>query len=70
LYRRLVEEGHSFSELMENLKKDLAEKYMKQIDLKISDVAFLLGYSDHSAFSTAFKRWTGKTPREARVSCV
>jgi AraC-like DNA-binding protein len=53
---------------MENLKKDLAEKYMKQIDLKISDVAFLLGYSDHSAFSTAFKRWTGKTPREARQS--
>jgi AraC-like DNA-binding protein len=68
MHRRLVEEGYSFSELMENLKQDLAEKYMKQIDLKISDVAFLLGYSDHSAFSTAFKRWTGKTPREARQS--
>ncbi|MGI9483185.1 MAG: AraC family transcriptional regulator [Hyphomicrobiales bacterium] len=67
MHRYLAEEGKSFSDVLDELKKELALKYMKQDGLNLSEVAFLLGYADHSGFSTAFKRWTGKTPREARV---
>lgn len=70
MHRYLADEGKSFSNVLDDLKKDLALKYMQQDDLHLSEVAFLLGYADHSGFSTAFKRWTGKTPREARVAAA
>ena len=68
MHRRLVEQGQSISELLEDLKKDLALRYIKHEDLTLTHVSFLLGYANHSSFTTAFKRWTGKTPREARQS--
>ena len=68
MHRRLVEQGQTFSELLDDLKKDLALRYIKHENLNLTHVSFLLGYSNHGAFSTAFKRWTGKTPREARSS--
>lgn len=68
LHRYLAGEGTSFSDILDALKKDLAMKYMSREDLNLTQIAFLLGYSDHSAFSTAFKRWTGHTPRQARAS--
>ncbi|WP_242059178.1 helix-turn-helix domain-containing protein [Nostoc foliaceum] len=46
--------------------KELALRHLKKTDTPIHDVAFLLGFSEPSAFHRAFKRWTGKTPRTYR----
>jgi AraC-like DNA-binding protein len=64
--RRLSLEGLTFSDVLENLKSDLAECYLSDEGLSISQIAWLLGYQEVSALTHAFKRWTGKTPREAR----
>ncbi len=64
--RRLSSEGLSFSKLLEGLRNDLANRYLDDEDLSISQIAWLLGYKEIGAFSRAFKHWTGKTPREAR----
>ena len=66
LGRRLSSEGATFSEVLEELKSDLARSYLADKSLSISQIAWLLGYQEVSAFTHAFKRWTGKTPREAR----
>jgi len=65
--RRLSLEGYTFSEVLEKLRSDLAERYLTDESLSISKIAWLLGYQEVSAFTHAFKRWTGKTPREARA---
>ena len=65
--RRLSEEGLTFSELLDSLRSDLANRHLADRDLAISQIAWLLGYSDVGAFSHAFKRWTGKTPGQARA---
>jgi AraC-like DNA-binding protein len=64
--RRLSLEGLTFSQLLEGLRAELADRYLAERDLSISQIAWLLGYQEVGAFSHAFKRWTGKTPREAR----
>ena len=64
--RRLSLEGLTFSEVLERLRVDLAERYLTDERLSISQIAWLLGYREVSAFTHAFKRWTGKTPREVR----
>jgi len=64
--RRLSQEGLTFSDLLEGLRSDLANRYLADRDLAISQVAWLLGYREVSSFSHAFKRWTGKTPKEVR----
>ena len=64
--RRLAAEGLSFSGVLESLRSDLAQQYLSDPALSISHVAWLLGYHEVSAFTHAFKRWTGKTPRETR----
>jgi AraC-like DNA-binding protein len=68
LARRLAAEGATFSEVLEGLRSDLARQYLADERLSISQVAWLLGYQEISAFTHAFKRWTGMTPREARAS--
>ncbi len=65
--RRLALEGVTFSEVLESLRGDLARQYLSDPDLSISRIAWLLGYQEVSAFTHAFKRWTGKSPREARA---
>jgi len=66
--RRLSMEGLTFSALLEKLRADLADRYLADGDLTISQIAWLLGYRDLASFSNAFKRWAGKTPREWRSS--
>jgi AraC-like DNA-binding protein len=66
LARRLALEGETFSEVLESLRADLARQYLSDPDLAISRIAWLLGYEEISAFTHAFKRRTGKTPRETR----
>jgi AraC-like DNA-binding protein len=68
LQRRLKEVGTTFRTLLEGVRKDLASTYVRDPDIELVEVAFLLGFSDQSAFSRAFKRWTGNTPSESRMS--
>lgn len=65
--RRLSAEGLTFTSLLESLRFDLANRYLAEEALPISELAWLLGYQEVGAFSHAFKRWTGRTPREARA---
>jgi AraC-like DNA-binding protein len=65
--RRLASEGLTFSAVLQKLRIDLAEQYLSDPDLSISRIAWLLGYHEISAFTHAFKRWSGKTPRQARA---
>jgi AraC-like DNA-binding protein len=67
LARRLSSEQISFSGVLENLKMDLAKRYLADQALSISQVAWLLGYQEVSSFTHAFKRWTNKTPRQTRT---
>ncbi len=62
LARRLRDEGTSHSELLDSLRRELAERYVAATDLDMMEVAFLLGFSDASAFNKAFKRWHGAGP--------
>jgi AraC-like DNA-binding protein len=66
LARRLASEGLTFEEVLADLKIDLARRHLRHGDLPISQIAWLLGYRESSAFTHAFKRGTGKTPREFR----
>ena len=66
LGRRLASEGHTFGEILDGLRFDLATRYLHEHDLPTSEVAWLLGYQETSAFYHAFKRWTGKTPKQTR----
>jgi AraC-like DNA-binding protein len=66
LARRLASEGLTFEGILSELRADLAKRYLRDEALAISQIAWLLGYKEVSAFTHAFKRWTGKTPREAR----
>ncbi|WP_170329840.1 helix-turn-helix domain-containing protein [Ruegeria arenilitoris] len=63
LSRRLSEEGVSFRSIVSHIRCDLAKTYLKD-GFGIGELAFYLGFADQPAFSTAFKRWTGLTPRE------
>ena len=66
LARRLASENLTFAGVVQRLKSDLAKRHLADESLSISEIAWLLGYQDASAFTHAFKRWTGKAPRAAR----
>ena len=66
--RRLSAVGLSFSAIADELRSKLAKTYLAQSETPISEIAFVLNYSDQAAFSTAFKRRTGATPRAFRAS--
>jgi AraC-like DNA-binding protein len=67
LARRLAAEGLTFSTVLDRLRADLAQRYLQDKDLPISTIAWMLGYREVSAFTHAYKRLTGKTPKEARA---
>jgi AraC-like DNA-binding protein len=66
LARRLASEGLTFAEVLGRFRFDLAKRYLREHDLQISNVAWLLGYRETSAFHHAFRRWTGKAPTQVR----
>lgn len=66
LARQLASEETTFGEILDALRADLANRYLRERDLPISEIAWLLGFRETSAFSHACKRWTGKTPRQIR----
>jgi AraC-like DNA-binding protein len=66
LTRRLEDEGTTFKDLLDDLRKSLSLRYVGSTDLGLSEIAFLLGFSQSAAFHRAFKRWTAQTPLEYR----
>ncbi|MDL2398439.1 AraC family transcriptional regulator [Rhizobium mayense] len=63
--RRLAAEGLSFGEVLDQMRRDLAMRYLED-DLQASRIAWLLGFHQPSSFSHACRRWTGKSPLEIR----
>lgn len=66
LQRRLQEEGTTFEDVADGVRRKLAERYLRERRIGIQETAFLLGYSDVSAFHRAFSRWTGMSPARFR----
>ena len=66
LQRRLAESNITYQKLVDDTRRDLALLYMEDPDKSITDVTFLLGFSGQSAFTRAFKRWTGVSPTHFR----
>jgi AraC-like DNA-binding protein len=66
LQRRLTEHGLDFSQLVEGIRRSLAEDYVGKSDYSLTEIALLLGYSEASSFSRAFRRWTQSTPLQYR----
>ena len=62
LHRRLDEEGTSFRRVLTEVRRELATRHLTERQIAISEIAFLLGFSEPSAFHRAFKRWTGYAP--------
>ncbi|HWY24103.1 MAG TPA: helix-turn-helix transcriptional regulator, partial [Nevskia sp.] len=70
LQRRLGECGATFNELIEGMRFELSQRYLRQDHLSLTEIGYLLGYSELSAFSRAFRRWAGVSPIEFRkVAC-
>jgi AraC-like DNA-binding protein len=67
LARRLASEGHSFSKILDGLRSALARRYLAESEMSISEIAWLLGYSEVANFTHAFHRWTGTNPRTERA---
>ena len=67
LQRRLSDRGYSFQTVVDESRRDLAERLLRETSYPLAEVAFLTGFSEQSAFNRAFKRWAGQTPRSFRV---
>jgi AraC-like DNA-binding protein len=66
LQRRLNELSTSFSELVDNVKRDIAINYLTHSQISLNDISELLGFSELSAFNRAFKRWKKTSPAKFR----
>ncbi len=67
LQRRLSERGNSFQSVVDECRRELAERLLKDTSYPLAEVSFLTGFSEQSAFNRAFKRWAGQTPRSFRI---
>lgn len=68
LYRQLRAEGTTFQQLLDDLRHRMALDYIRGRKVSVNEAAFLVGFSDPAAFSRAFKRWTGASPRAMKVA--
>lgn len=66
LFRRLKAEDVTYEKILDDLRHRLALHYLGGRKASVNETAYLVGFSDPAAFSRAFKRWTGKSPREMR----
>ena len=70
LHRRLKEEGLTYAEVYDGVRDRMAREYLKTDRVTVAEVAFLLGFSESSAFVRAFRRWTGFSPSDFRQSLI
>lgn len=70
LQHQLEQTGTGFRQLLDDTRAELARHYLNDPDMALVDVAFLLGFSEQSPFTKAFKRWTGETPGEYRKRLI
>lgn len=68
LQRRLEENNTTFKMVVNKVRQDLADTYLNDSSLSLTEISFMLGFSEMSAFSRAFKRWTGESPSHFRIS--
>ena len=66
MQRNLKLEGTSFNELLDNTRRELAMHYIRETHRHLGEIAYLLGFSEPSSFTRAFRRWTGVTPQQFR----
>lgn len=68
LQRRLAAAGTSYQEVLDSTRREAAGRHLADCAFSITEVAYLLGYSEPAAFHRAFKRWYGTTPQEFRLA--
>jgi AraC-like DNA-binding protein len=66
LHRRLAVEGTSWKKLLDDVRYERARQLLQDSDSSITEIALDLGYSDHAAFTRAFRRWAGSPPSQHR----
>jgi AraC-like DNA-binding protein len=64
--KRIGKEGTTYAEVVEQLRRSLAQQYLKDQSISLSQIAWLLGYEGSTSFNHAFKRWTGRSPSASR----
>ena len=68
LFRQLKSEGTTFEKVLDELRHQLALQYLRGKKVSVNETAYLVGFSEPASFSRAFKRWTGRSPREVRAA--
>jgi AraC-like DNA-binding protein len=68
LQRKLADAGSSFQQVLDEARFALARDYLRQPGLSLVDIAFLLGYQEQSAFTHAFREWSGMNPGAWRAA--
>lgn len=67
LQNRLKAEGTTYQAILDRVRRQMAESYLDKTEMTVCEIAFLLGFADQSAFTHAFRRWTGVSPATFRV---
>lgn len=67
LQRQLERAGGSFQQLLDTTRRELAQRYLRDSAMTLTDIAFLLGFSEQSSFTHAFREWEGMTPSQWRA---
>jgi len=67
LQRRLGDFNYTYRQLLEEVRTELAEKYLADPNYSITEIAFLLGFAETSSFSKSYKKWTGQSPSESKL---
>jgi AraC-like DNA-binding protein len=70
LQRSLKKKATTFGTLLDGVRRELADDYVRDPNMALAEIAFVLGFSEQSAFTRAFKRWTGVTPGRFREEAL
>ncbi len=70
LQRRLSEQALSYQNLVDESRRQLSQRLLRQTDYSLAEIAFMTGFAEQSSFTRAFKRWAGQTPRSYRLQSL